>query len=196
MELDLSKEDLPTYSDGEVEFIGTDMLDNADSSHMMDAISRIFLAEVEVTIRWSELTSKPFVASYKVRTNGHDLIVVESSPNGEQIHLSKINPFNSIFFAGEEPEEARKNAQVCLAAVIAGDHESPNFWDDKDEVLNGLGDLFARFFYSMKFDEGVPGLTKPINLLQQKSALPNWGKNLVTDRTIWRKTLKWKRSQT
>jgi hypothetical protein len=115
------------------------------------------------------------------------LIEVESSPDGQQVYISKINPFNSIFFGGAEPEEAKKNARAFLTAAINGEYDSPEFWGDI--ALSELGDIFAPFFQYMKLDKGVPGLTKPINLQKQKSALPNWEKNLVIDQTIWAEDL-------
>jgi energy-coupling factor transporter ATP-binding protein EcfA2 len=89
-ELDLSQEDLPTYTDGEVMFVGTDRLDNDDSSYLLDAVARIDNVSVEVTIRWSEQFTRPYLADYSVSANGKDLISIESSSDEKQIHISKM----------------------------------------------------------------------------------------------------------
>jgi hypothetical protein len=184
-ELDLSREDLPTYADGEVRYIGTDMLDNAGSSYLLDALSRITKASVGITIRWSELTASPYAAVYSVSVNDTELVTVEASPDGQQIYISKINPYNAIFLdEGVTPEEARKNAARFFTET--NDFLSPesgDFWGDL--ALSDVGAMLTPLFQYMNFENGIPGLSKPINLLRQHSALPRWEKNLSLDSSIW-----------
>lgn len=185
LELDLTKEDLPVYHDGEIEFLGTGLLDNAGSGHLLDTLSRVQNAEVEVVVAWSEQLEKPYVSSYAVKANGHDLITVTSSPDALQIHISQLNPFSPIFFDEKvKPEDARRHV---LSYIIDGtgsvNAETDEFW--ADVATSDLGSMFTPLLHYMNFDEGIPGLNQPINLLRQKSAVPRWEKNLVLDNSIF-----------
>lgn len=183
-ELDLRKEDLPIYHDGEVEFIGSDLLDNADSAFLMEVVSRVSLASVGVTIRWSEQLAKPYVAAYTVHANSENLIEVESSPDGKQVFISNINPFNPIFLGTEDIEEAKKRANDILdaAAKVVSDSDS-DFWSNV--AFSDLGDMLMSQLHYFKLEQGIPGLTRPINVEKQNSPLPIWGKNLTLDGSIW-----------
>lgn len=186
-ELDLRNEDLPVFNDDETDHLGIFMLDNAGSSYLLDASSRVTNAKVEVTIRWSEQFTKPYLAFYSVHTNGRNLISIESSPDGLQVYISKINPFNPIFITKEVPEVDIDKAFEFVNTVLRGDVESSDLWENLDS--SELGDMFIPLFQYMKLEKGVPGITKPINLIGQKTALPNWGKNLSLDSSIWAEDL-------
>lgn len=184
-ELDLSKEDLPTYADGEVRYIGTDRLDNAGSGYLLDALSRITRASVAVTIRWSEQTAKTYAAMYSVSVNDNKLVTVESSPDGKQIYISKINPFNPIFLDEDiTPEDASKKAVRFFTETNEFlTPDTGDFWGDLS--TSDVGAMLTPLFQYMNFEGGLPGLTKPINLLRQDSAIPRWEKNLSLDKAIW-----------
>jgi hypothetical protein len=103
------------------------------------------------------------------------------------VYISKINPFNPIFITKEVPEVDIDKAFKFVNTVLRGDIESSDFWGDLDS--SELGDMFIPLFQYMKLEKGVPGITKPINLIGQKTALPNWGKNLSLDSAIWAEDL-------
>jgi hypothetical protein len=186
-ELDLQKEDLPIYHDGEVEFIGSDLLDNADSAFLMGVVSRVAHASVGVAIRWSEQLAKPYVVAYTVQANGENLIEVESSPNGKQVFISRINPFNPIFFDTEDIDKVRKKATQLLNAAAKGVSGDDPVWSDFE--IGDLGDMFRPLFYYLNLEQGLPGLNRPINIEKQNSPIPVWGKNLILDRSIWAEDL-------
>lgn len=182
-ELDLRNEDIPIYYDGGVEYFGTDKLDNAGNAFLLQAVSRVNSAQIEVTIRWSEQFTKPYIALYTVCTNGKDLISVESSPDGLQVYITKINPFNPIFLSeSDDPEEIKERVAKFIEACSDEEPDS-ELWEDPE--LGDSGSIFIYFFLYMNLDKGVPGLTKLIYLEEQRSALPNWGKNLSLNNTIW-----------
>jgi hypothetical protein len=125
------------------------------------------------------------LADYSVSANGKDLLSIESSSDEKQIHISKINPFNPIFLdEGITPEDASKEAIKFFTGT--NDYlssESGEFWGDL--ATSDVGAMLIPLFQYMKFEKGLPGLTQPINLLRQNSALPLWEKNLNIDRTIF-----------
>ncbi|QQG64649.1 DUF3696 domain-containing protein [Desulfobulbus oligotrophicus] len=184
-ELDLSREDLPTYADGEVRYIGTDMLDNAGSGYLLEVLPRISKATIGITIRWSELTASPYAAVYNVSVNDSELVTIEASADGQQIYISKINPYNAILLEeGVAPEDARNNAARLFTETNEFfSPESGDFWGDL--AISDLGAMLTPLFQYMNFKNGIPGLSKPINLLRQNSAIPHWEKNLSLDNSIW-----------
>jgi len=112
-------------------------------------------------------------------------LTVESSPDGLQVNISRINPFNPIFFSQTDHAEAAKKAaaQFLKSTEKSGANGSGDFWGDIS--LSDLGEIFPLLFQLMNIDKGVYGLTTPISIEDQKSALPRWGKNLSIDRSIW-----------
>ena len=183
-DLDLNNEDLPTYSDGDIQYIGTDMLDNAGSAYLLEIVSRVKKATVEVIVRWSMQLGKPYLSTYVVSTNGAQLIAIESSPDALQVYISKINTFNPIFFdESVDPEEAREAGIRFIEQAMDGEPKADDFWGDI--AISDIGAMLTPIFQYMKLEQGVPGLTKPINIEGQKSSLPRWERNLIIDRTIW-----------
>jgi hypothetical protein len=183
-ELDLNNEDLPTYTDGDIQYIGTDMLDNAGSAYLLETVSRVKKATVEVIVRWSKSFGKPYLSTYTVSTNGAQLIAIESSPDALQVYISNINPFNPIFFDENiDSEEDRKAAIRLFEQIMDGEPKSDDFWSDL--AISDLGAMLTPIFQYMKLEQGVPGLTNPINIEGQDSSLPRWERNLIIDRTIW-----------
>lgn len=184
-DLDLADEDLPSYTDGEIQYIGTDRLDNAGSGYLLDALYRITRASVSVTIRWSEQAAKPYAAMYSVSVNDNKLVTVESSPGGKQVYISKINPFNPIYLdEGITPDDAIKEAVRFFTEtneLLSPD--SVDFWAELS--TSDVGAMLTPILQYTNFKGGVPGLTKPINILRQDSAIPRWEKNLTFDKEIW-----------
>ena len=184
-ELDLSNEDLPTYSDGEIQYIGTGLLDNAGSAYLLRIVSRVKKATVEVVVKWSKQLVKPYLSTYTVSTNGFPLIVIESSPDALQVYISKINPFNPIFLeVGIDPEGVREAVISYFDQAMNVEPNSDDFHED--QPISDLGDALNLILQHMEFEQGYSGLTKPINLEGQESSLPRWARNLDMDIT-WAK---------
>lgn len=176
-EMDLRKEDLPEYSDG-FETVGENYLESFESADLYEITSRVKNAVVHIQIEWSEPIKGPYISDYQVETNGSKLLTIECSTDGLQVYISSINPFNPIFFNDDiDPEKAKQK----FIRFLQSEENS------EDEETSDL--IFSPFFSTlityMKSEKGVPGLTKPINLFNQKSALPIWEKNLVIDSEIW-----------
>jgi hypothetical protein len=108
-------------------------------------VSRVNNAQIEVTIRWSEQFTKPYIALYTVRTNGKDLISVESSPGGLQVYIAKINPFNPIFLSeSDDPEEIKEMVAKFIEAC-SGEEPDSELWNHPE--LGDSGSIFIFFFF-------------------------------------------------
>lgn len=164
-DLDLEKEGLPVYLDGLWE-------ENQWFESGYEPIpGRVKSAWVELTVKWNDLTKTPIVCRYSVGINGKKWAEIETTEDGRQVHLSKINLFNPIFFDGETIEE-------CL-------EKSDKFYYYMTNILNNPdierpefeSAIFSRIFDLFNCENGIPGIEIPIPLGRQRSALPNWHKN-------------------
>ena len=185
-ELDLQNEKLPEYRDG-FEEIGTDLLDNSDSAYLLRIIPRLKNANVAVLVKWSKRLEKAYISSYSVHANGEELITIDSSSDKLQIHISKINIFNPIFF--DEKIDPEDNRNLMLKYIEksdkSGEKVTSDFWSNFDKDSYHLGDMFTAILHYTNLDNGVFGCTKPIKLLKQDSGMPYWDRNLIIDYSIW-----------
>lgn len=179
-ELDLANEDLPDYMSNLPDF-ARKTLAEYDSSYQTVA-ANIITARVEIEVRWDSSLEQPYLAHYGVVANGHDLLEIRGSGDGLQISVSKINPVNPIFWGEDAPPEAAETIRKYVAAA-----EEKRVTDDTyaDLSMEETGHLFPWLFFYLDHSQGVPGISAPMNLLGQKSALPVWEKLLQIDGLLW-----------
>lgn len=173
LELDLSQDDLPRYLEG-YEELGLMEWEESDLWRIPPAVKS---AWVEIVVRWSSFIEAPLLTTYCVGVNDEELAAIETTDDGRQVNFTRLYSFNPIFLRGSSPEEARKTA----ARLFGGDEELTA------EDMEALGDVFIRLFELLNTEGGVPGVTKPIALAGQKSALPNWGTPLKFHSSMWNK---------
>jgi hypothetical protein len=179
-ELDLTNEDLPDYMSNLPDFARKTLAEYDYSYQTVTA--NILTARVEIEVRWDSSLEKPYLAYYSVVANGHDLLEIRGSGDGLQINVSKINPVNPIFWGKDAPLEAAKTIRKYVAAA-----EEKRVTDDtySDLSMEETGHLFPWLFFYFDHSQGVPGISTPMYLLGQKSALPVWEKLLQIDGLLW-----------
>ena len=100
-----------------------------------------------------------------------------------KIGIAEINRFNPLFVGEKSTSEKRLEYLKKLMDGIEDKDESHEV--ETDESWNELfGPLFSALINLTKYSEGY-GVSKPINLPNQTSALPRWGSSLHFDPAIW-----------
>jgi AAA15 family ATPase/GTPase len=170
IELDLQDEDLPQYIDG-YEDIGLSQF----SDKQIEKISmRATSAAIEVSVKWSRQLSRPVLFQYKVEINGAHLATIETTDDGKQVFLSKINPLNPVFLENISPDEAQGIIKRYFAEESAGEDE-----------FEKLGPILPALMTNFKMEKGIAGLTQPIGIAGAGTAMPQWGKALDFHGPIW-----------
>jgi hypothetical protein len=169
-ELDLQKEDLPQYFDGYEDMGLFQFSDKQIEEIPMRAVS----ATVEVSIRWNQQLSRPVLFKYIVEINGDHLATIETTDDGKQVFLSKINPLNPVFLENISPEEAHDIIKRHLVEESTGEEE-----------FEKLGPILPALMANFKMEKGIAGLTQPIGVAGAGTALPQWGKALEFHGPVW-----------
>lgn len=170
IELDLRDEDLPQYIDGYEDMGLSRFSDKQIAEIPMRAVS----AAVEVAVRWNHQLDRPVLFQYRVEINGHHLATIETTADGRQVFLSKINPFNPVFLENSGPEEAFEIVKRHFADESVGEDE-----------FEKLGPIFPALMTNFKMEKGVAGLTQPIAVAGAGTAMPQWGNALQFHGPVW-----------
>lgn len=170
IEFDLD-EDLPQYFDG-YEDIG--VLQFSDNK-LLEIPMKATTASVEITIKWNHQLEVPILNKYKVDINGYELALLETSDDGKQVFITSLNPFNPVFLEKITPKEAK---DIIKRYVI---EDLP----DEQNEFEKIGPIFPALLRNFKLEGGVAGMTKPIGLISQGSAMPEWGKALKFHSQVW-----------
>jgi len=170
IELDLKDEDLPQYVDG-YEDMGLFQFSN---KQIWEIPMRATTAAIEVSVKWNHQLSCPVLYHYKVNINGSLLATIETTDDGKQIFLSKVNPLNPVFLEDIDPDEAQDIIKRYFVEESAGDDEAEK-----------LGPIFPALLTNFKIEKGVAGLTQPIGVIGTGTALPQWGKALEIHGPTW-----------
>ena len=170
IELDLQDEDLPQYFDGYEDMGLSQFSDKQIGEIPMRAVS----AAVEVSVRWNHQLNRPVLFQYKVEMNGVHLATIETTDDGKQVFLSKINPLNPVFLENISPDEARGIIKRFFAEESAGEEE-----------FEKLGPIFPALMTNFKMEKGVAGLTQPIGVAGAGTAMPHWGRSLQFHGPVW-----------
>jgi len=170
IQIDLQDEDLPQYFDG-YEDMG---LYQFSDKQIWEIPMRATTAAIEVSVRWNHQLSCPVLYHYKVDINGEHLATIETTDDGKQVFLSKINPLNPVFLEDINSEEARDIIKRYFIEKSA----------DEDE-FEKLGPIVPALLTNFKVEEGVAGLTQTIGITGAGSAMPKWGKALEFHGPIW-----------
>jgi len=168
-DINLKGENLPNYEE--------DLFDETQSEFedpFNEILTKVRSAWVEVSIEWSNHVNRPLVKRYNVGVNKKELAEIGTSDDGRQVFLSRIEPFNPVFLAESNNKEA-----INLSIKLVEGAETLS-----DDEVNRMGIVFWRLFTLFDVKNGVAGLTRPINLVQQ-SALPRWGKAFLIDAEDW-----------
>ena len=163
IDLDLEDEDLPQYFDG-YEGMG---LAKFSEKQIAEISMRAVSAAVEVAIRWNHQLNRPVLFQYAVEMNGAPLATIESTDDGKQVFLSKINPLNPVFLENVSPDEAQGIIKSYFVEETAGEGE-----------FEKLGPILPALMTNFKLENGVAGLTRPIGIAGTGTALPRWGRSL------------------
>ena len=170
IELDLQDEDLPQYSDGYEDMGLSQFSDKQITEIPMRAVS----AAVEVSVRWNHQLNRPILFQYKVEMNGTPLATIETTDDGKQVFLSKINPLNPVFLENIGPDEAHGIIKRFFVEESAGEEE-----------FEKLGPIFPALLANFRMEKGVAGLTQPIVIAGAGTAMPQWGKALQFHGPVW-----------
>ncbi len=172
LDLDLSGEDLPRYLEGYEDY-GFLQWQEPD---LWSIPSEVHSAWVKITMRWSGLIERPLLTAYEVGVNGETLAIIETTEDGKQINLTRIEPFNPVFLGKSSPEGAKGR----LKKLFQGEGLD-------GEAIEAFGEIFLRLFELLNTEGGMPGITKNIALAGQDSAMPAWGVPLKLDHSMWNK---------
>ena len=170
IELDLQDEDLPQYFDGYEDMGLSQFSDKQIGEIPMQAVS----AAVEVSIRWNQQLNRPVLFQYKVEMNGVHLATIETTDDGKQVFLSKINPINPVFLENIRPDEA-----LCIIDRFFVEESTG------EDEFEKLGPIFPALMTNFKMEKGVAGLTQPIGIAGAGTALPQWGRALQFHGPVW-----------
>jgi AAA ATPase-like protein/uncharacterized protein DUF3696 len=170
IELELKDEDLPQYFDG-YEDVG---LYQFSDKQIWEIPSRADTAAVEICIKWNHQLGQPVLYLYTVYINGAHMATIETTDDGKQVFLSKINSINPVFLESITPDEAQEIIQRCLVEQSGGEDE-----------FEKLGPMFPALLTNFEIEKGFPGLTQPIGVAGTGTALPRWGKTLEIHGTTW-----------
>lgn len=170
IELDLQDEDLPQYFDGYQDMGLSQFSDKQIGEIPMQAVS----AAVEISIKWNQQLNRPVLFHYKVEMNGVHLATIETTDDGKQVFLSKINPINPVFLENIRPDEA-----LCIIDRFFVEESTG------EDEFEKLGPIFPALMTNFKMEKGVAGLTQPIGIAGAGTALPQWGKALQFHGPVW-----------
>ena len=170
IELDLQDEDLPQYFDG-YEDMG---LSQFSDKQIAEIPTRAVSAAVEISIRWNHQLDRPVLFQYRVEMNGALLAAIESTDDGRQVFLSKINPLNPVFLENISPDEAQNIIKRFFEEESAGEEE-----------FEKLGPILPALMTNLKMEKGVAGLTQPIAVAGTGTAMPQWGRALQFHGPVW-----------
>ena len=170
IELDLQDEDLPQYFDGYEDMGLFQFSDKQTGEIPMRAVS----AAVEVSVKWNHQLNRPVLFQYKVEINSAHLATIETTDDGKQVFLSKINPLNPVFLENISPDEAQGIIKRYFVEESAGEDE-----------FEKLGPILPALMTNFKMEKGVAGLTQPIGIAGAGTAMPQWGKALDFHGPIW-----------
>jgi hypothetical protein len=170
IELDLQDEDLPQYFDG-YEDLG---LAQFSEKQIAEIPMRAVSAAVEVSVRWNHQLNRPVLFRYTLEINGASLATIESTDDGKQVFLSKINPLNPVFLENISPDEARGIIKRFFEEESTGEGE-----------FEKLGPILPTLMTNFKMEKGVAGLTQPIGIAGAGTALPQWGRGLQFHGPVW-----------
>ena len=170
IELEL-QEDLPQYFDG-YEDVG---LYQFSDKQILEIPMKATTASVEITIKWNHQLEMPILRQYKIDINDYELAVLETTDDGKQVFITSINPFNPVFLEKITPKEAKDITKRYLIEDLPGE----------EDELEKIGPVFPALLRNLKLEGGVAGMTKPIGLISQGSALPEWGKVLKFHSQVW-----------
>jgi predicted ATPase len=165
IDLDLTNEDLPRY----VEASEDPEEMQSHEARLWEALTQVQTAWVEVSVVWSSMRGRPILRRYSVGANGSDLATIETSEDGRQVHISQLNILNPIFFKDMDMNEV---------------FEVVSYYDHPSEEIEDLGGLFPFFMGMMDYSvAGKPFLVNPLNIGNQRAALPVWGRLLGIEQT-------------
>ncbi len=171
LDIDLANEDLPRYIEGYEDLGEHGWAELA----LWNVLNRVKSAWVEVSISWSERRIQPILKRYTVGINGSQLAAIQTSDDGRQVFLSEIQPFHPVFLEGIPLGEVER----ALGDLSAGRM-------DKGEAFAKLGDILPLLTSVLDISGGeIPGISKPIPVTNQESALPQWGKSIKMERSFF-----------
>jgi len=170
IQLDLQDEDLPQYFDGYEDMGISQFSDKQIEEIPMRAVS----TAVELSIKWSIQLNRPVLFRYKVDLNGDHLATIETTDDGKQVFLSKINPLNPVFLENISPDEAHGIIERYFVKKSAGEEE-----------FEKLGPIFPALMTNFKMEKGVAGLTQPIGVAGTGTAMPPWSRALEFHGPVW-----------
>ncbi len=170
IELDLHDEDLPQYFDGYEDMGLFQFSDKQIGEIPMRAVS----AAVEVSVKWNQQLGRPVLFQYRVEINGDHLATIETTDDGKQVFLTKINPFNPVFLENICSDEAKGIIKQYFVEESAGEDE-----------FEKLGPILPALMTNFKMEKGVAGLTQPIGIAGTGTAMPQWGRALEFHGPIW-----------
>ena len=170
IELDLQDEDLPQYFDGYEDMGLSQFSDKQTGEIPMRTVS----AAVEVSVKWNHQLSRPVLFQYRVDMNGVHLATIETTDDGKQVFLSKINPINPVFLENISPDEAIGIIERYFVEESAVEDE-----------FEKLGPIFPALMTNFKMERGVAGLTQPIGVAGTGTAMPQWGRALEFHGPVW-----------
>ena len=169
-DLDLRAVDLPRYMEGYEDFSLTEW----QESKLWEIPREVYSAWVKITIRWINLIGKPILEKYEVGINDELLAVIETTDDAKQVNLTRISPFNPVLLVGSSIDEAKD----AVVKFIKGKKL-------EDEESDALGEMFHQLILLFDHDDGIPGITKNIPLVNQESVMPKWSKPLKFLSGIW-----------
>jgi hypothetical protein len=170
IELDLQDEDLPQYFDG-YEDMG---LSHFSNKQIAEIPMRSISSGVEISIKWNHQLNRPVLFQYMIEMNSAALATIETTDDGKQVFLSKINPLNPVFLENISPDEAQDIIKRFFEEESAGEEE-----------FEKLGPILPALMTNFKMEKGVAGLTRPIGIAGAGTALPQWGRGLQFHGSFW-----------
>jgi len=198
IDMDLENESLPEYYREDDYFIFKEL--GGEEIPYEDMTRGVKNAWVEISVRWSDLVNRPVIIKYGVGINGEMFANLTASDDEKQISIEEINRFNPLFIGEKSTPEKRQEYLKKMMAAIEASELKEEVETDKDEPEEAVseseeteseetfeemfGTLFSALLTLTKISEGY-GISKPINLPNQTSALPRWGSSLHFDPAIW-----------
>lgn len=176
IDFSLANEDLPHYVAG----FESEGLDRFSYKQIWEIPTRATETSVEVLIGWNPLLQRPMLRQYRVDINGERLAQIETTEDGKQVFLTELDPLNPVFLENITASEARN----ILSRFIRNLESKESSLEDGE--LEKLGPIFPAVLFSFSMEKGIAGLTEPIGIEAQGSALPSWGKPLVFHEHAWK----------